>query len=256
MALNIGPRRVIGLSPGKGGGVNPLLGLFANGESGFLLNQFSDLSRLFTTAAGSTNVSANNDPVGRAVRIAGDRNATAANDSYRPQWIANSGKPYLKPDGADDRLDTGFLPDARGNGLTLAVAFRADVDVGVGVGGGTTIDNKRAFLALTSGGLATFGWGTTVTAATPGNLLSQNITMLMTGDSSGRRGWVNGVEVTLAAPTGAPDGTGGGLTLAAYNNGGLPVSYLNGRIYGAMAINRKLTDAEVAMTNANFGALL
>lgn len=255
MALNIGPRRVIGLSPGKGGGViNPLLVLFANGESGFLFNGFSDLSSLFTTAAGSTNVAASNDPVGRALRQAGTANATASNDGYRPVWIANSGKPYLKPDGSDDRLDTGFLPNAGGNGLTLAVAARVDVDVGAILGGGTTVGNKRAFLALTGGGLASFGWGTTVTVA--GNLLGQDITMLMTGDGAGRRGWVNGVEVSLAAPSGAPDGTGGGITLGAYNNGGLPASYLNGRIYGAVALNRKLTASEITLVNTNMGSLL
>jgi hypothetical protein len=41
-----------------------LQSLFANGENGFLFDAMSDLTRLFTTSLGPTNVAANNDPVG------------------------------------------------------------------------------------------------------------------------------------------------------------------------------------------------
>lgn len=235
-------------------GGDPLLALFANGEQGFLFDGFSDLSQLFTTAAGSTNVVANNDPVGRAVARAGGSSATATNDAFRPRWIANGGKPYLLPDASDDRLATGFLPNASGAGLTLAFAGRINGDVQAALGGGASTNNKRAFLALTNEGRASFGWGTSVFAGE--NLHGQNITMLMTGDGAGRRGWVNGVEVILASPVGAPDGTGGGVALCAFNNGGAATSFQGGRLYGALALNRKLTAAEIAAVNTRLGALL
>lgn len=243
-----------GLPLPTGGGGDPLLRLFANGESGFLFDGFSDLSRLFTTAAGSTNVAANNDPVGRAVARAGGNNATASNDAFRPAWIANSGKPYLQPDGSDDRFGTSFLPNAGGAGLTLAFAGRINADLQCAIGGGASTGNKRAFLSLSNVGLATFGWGTGVPVG--GNIIGQNVTMLMTGDATGRRGWVNGVEVSLGALVSAPDGTGGDVTLCAYNNGGVPGSFQTGRLSGALAINRKLTDAEIVLVNTQLGALL
>ena len=245
-------RGVVGSGFGEGG--DPLLSLFANGEQGFLFDGFSDLSQLFTTAAGSTNVAANNDPVGRAVARAGGNNATAANDAFRPVWIASSGKPYLQPDGSDDRLATGFLPNASGAGLTLAFAGRINADNQAAIGGGASNNSKRAFLALTNEGRASFGWGTSVSAGD--NLHGQNITMLMTGDGAGRRGWVNGVEITLAPPVGAPDGTGGGIALCAYNNAGVTASFQAGRLYGALALNRKLTAAEIPAVNTRLGALL
>lgn len=244
---------VRGYTPNKSGG-DPLLALFANGENGFLFDGFSDLSRLFTTAAGSTNVAANNDPVGRAVARAGGNNGTATNDGFRPLWIANSGKPYLQPDGTDDRLSTDFLANAGGAGLTLAFAGRISADLRAAIGGGDSATNKRAFLALTNGGLVSFGWGTSVTVGT--SRIGQDITVLMTGDGSGRRGWVNGVEVSLVAPTGAPDGTGGSVTLCAYNNAGVPSSFQTGRLYGALAIDRKLTETEIVSVNTRLGDLI
>lgn len=47
-----------------GGGQGDLLSLFANGENGFLFDNMSDLTRLFTTSTGPTQVAANDDPVG------------------------------------------------------------------------------------------------------------------------------------------------------------------------------------------------
>lgn len=52
------------LALSKGGGASLARMLFGNGEDGFLFYPPSDLTRLFTTSVGPTNVAANDDPAG------------------------------------------------------------------------------------------------------------------------------------------------------------------------------------------------
>lgn len=232
-----------------GQGVGSLLSLFANGEDGFLFGNFADLTKLFTTSGGSTNVAANDDPVGRAVDSSPNgKNGTQATTTQRPLWKANSGKPYLAWDATDDALTTSF--QANGSGLTMAVAMRTSNNQ-VMLGGGITTGNKRAYIGLDNSGFVNVGWGTAVNEGA-NDRRNTDITIVVTGDGTGRDVWINGVLTTWGAVSGAPDGTGGGVALGALNNNGTLSNYASGRLYAALARNKRSNPAEIAFITSQF----
>jgi hypothetical protein len=85
---------------------------FGAGETG-VWTDFTDLTTMFTTAAGSTPVSANNDPVGRINDKSPNAHVLISDDgSARPLYQTNSGLPYVLFDGTNDyiRKDTSSMP--------------------------------------------------------------------------------------------------------------------------------------------------
>ncbi|WP_439602793.1 hypothetical protein [Devosia sp.] len=189
-------------------------------------------------------------------RIPGNHAAqsTAAN---RPFWKANAGRPYLSFDGVNDGLVSSFLPNAA-SGLTLAVAFNCLGSAGTAcmLGGGTPTGDRRAFIALTSIGTPTIGWGTQVNSSGIGGLNNQNHVLLLKGTGAARTVWLDGIDVTtnFAATVSSPDGSGGALTLAARQStpgGGLDL-FFPGNLFAAVVVNREVTATEVARISSDF----
>jgi len=124
------------------------------------------------------------------------------------------------------------------------------------MGGGVSTGNKRCSIYLGADGYAALSWGG------EGNVEYGNVdlrgtdhVMILTGNGSYRALYVDGVQVTTGAPTGGPDGTGGGIALGMYNNNGTPANYYSGRGYAYGAVNRVLTPSEIARITTDFTRL-
>lgn len=178
--------------------------------------------------------------------------ALTATAGQRPLWRSNSGKPYLQCDGTDDRLVSPSIPTAN---FTLAVAFNATAVSDVAIGGGASTGGKRAFIGTDAGGGIGYGWGdvNTLTNSTA-SILNANHVAILSGQGTTRvRLWLDGALVfdnsTIST---APDGTGGGVALAGYNNNGTPASFMAGSLFAALALNRLVTEAEVLNITKQF----
>lgn len=208
--------------------------------------------RLVRNAGGATVVS------GISTRPVPGNHALQATAANRPLWKANAGKPYLLFDGANDSVTPPFYPMATGTGLTMAAAFNANVAAAANcvIGGGTPTGDKRAFFGLSGVGALAVGWGTEIAETVPVDRRGANHVVVVTGDVSGRDVWLDNVNVTslFSAVSGAPDGTGGALTLGGRQNtvGGGPDRLFTGNIAAAVAINRRVTPAEIARIAADF----
>jgi len=170
--------------------------------------------------------------------------------SQRPVWRANSGKPYLSFDNSDDRLPINILPGANG---TIAAAFRAGQATDVILGGGATTGGKRAFLCVDSGGGMAYGLGDQNTqGGSTSSILDADHVAVLTWQGLAGQLYLDGALFASITMGSGPDGTGGGLTLGAYNNNGTFGSFLSGRIYAALALNRRVTAAEIARITPDF----
>lgn len=176
--------------------------------------------------------------------------ATAAN---RPLWKANAGKPYLLFDGSNDLLQTPLLPTAA---MTLAAACRITVGATFILGGGDSAGNRRCFLGLEGNGKIAGGWGVQSTnVITPGagsDLRGQDHVLLMTADAVSVDLWLDGSLVYTGAPSGSPNGSTSPVAIGGNNNGGVPASFVAGRAPGALALNRRVTPAEIARISSEF----
>src|SRR4051812_46634211 len=145
----MGLRNGLALSSTALGGVrNWWVPLFANGETGLIYSNFSNLALLFQDSTGTTRVTASNDPVGKAIDQKGNISSQGTTTA-RPTWQANSGKPYLSADGVDDCEVSAVNPSAA---MTIAMAFRSATAGGIVPGGGSSGASQRAYLGLASGG--------------------------------------------------------------------------------------------------------
>jgi len=182
--------------------------------------------------------------------------APQATTTKRPLWNANGGKPYLAPDASDDALVTPFLPPAA---CTLAVACRfpaTDATGRVVIGGGSSAGSKRCFIGKNdTSGKAAVGWGSETLVTNSGfgaDLGVADHVIILTGDAVTRDLWIDNALVDSRAPTGGPDGTGGGLALACFNNNGVQGQFMGGRLYSALALNRRVTPSEIAIITSQF----
>lgn len=227
---------------------NPV-SLFANGESGWIFDPTT--TNLFQDSAGTIPVVASDDPVGRIVdQSPSGNNGTQATSANRPLFKVADGVRHLLFDGTD-AINTIFIPTTA---LTMAAAFRvADTASHAVLGGGISTGNKRAFIG-TNNGLLTVGWGAETFGSTSNSygssLVGIDAAGIVTGDLVSRDLWLDNTLLDSRAPSGGPDGTGGGLTLGNYNNNGVPAASYLGRLNRALAINRRVTPAEVARITA------
>lgn len=222
--------------------------LFAHGEDGFFY-LFDDLELLFQNSAGSTPATADNDPIGRVNdRSPNGVNATQGTAANRPLW-KNGNVPYLLGDGTNDALTSTFVPTAA---VTIAAAFRCTSVSGADafIGGGTSTGNHRCFLGTSSTGAPAVGWGSESAVGFGSvDIRGQDHVLLLTGDADTRDLWIDGELLDSRAPSGGPDGTGGGVALLDYNNGGnFGVIPGTGNLYAALAVDRRLTETEIQRT--------
>lgn len=189
------------------------------------------------------------------IKLLTGNHALQATGTQRPLWRANSGKPYLSHDGGDDRLISPFIPTTACT-LAIAVQFPAtDASARIMIGGGASTGNKRCLLGKNgTNGTVAAGWGTETigSLALGADLGTSDHVLLLTGDGVSRDVWVDGVLLDSRAPTGGPDGTGGGLALGAYNNAGSMSTFCAGRLYAALALNRRVTPTEAARITSDF----
>lgn len=209
----------------------------------------STTSYLRFTVTGTGDASATLDNV--TLKAVPGNHALQATTTKRPLWNANSGKPYLSFDGTDDIVVPPFTPKAAG---TMAAAFNgAALGLTQGIiGGGATTNNTRAYLVIGSDNRLTGQCGSTAPGSSPSVVAGSDQVGLITYDSTSVDLYLNGVLVATAVPTTVPDGGGGGLGIGGLNANNSPGSFMNGRIYAALAMNRRVTPAEIALITSKF----
>ena len=178
-------------------------------------------------------------------KLAPGNHALQATTTKRPLYKTNGGKPYLAPDESDGGLVSPVIP--AGN-LTVDIAARLTKGAAstIMLGGGNSTGNLRAYIGIGADGVVLVGWGTSVFETSGPDRSGADMVVVVTGDGTGRDLWINGVQATIAAPSGAPNGTGGGMALGQFNNNGTPSSFASGNLYGALVLNRRVTPAEIA----------
>lgn len=189
-----------------------------------------------------------------SVKLVAGNHGLQATTTKRPFYKPNGGKPFLSLDGSDDCLVTPFIPTAA---LTLAVACRfpaTDATARIMIGGGASTGNKRAFIGKNStDGKVAIGWGSeTVGIGWGSDLGTIDHVIVLTGDGSTRDIWVDGALIDSRAPSGGPDGTGGGVSLGAYNNAGATGVVSAGNLYAAMGLSRRASAGEIDLITSKF----
>lgn len=117
------------LTPSEGG--SDLYRLFANGEDGFLFGNFGDLTRLFTSFNGNTNVANDADPVGLALEDAKwSKRTYSAQLAQAAESIRNQngngavpGTPGTPPDNWTASVQTGYAWTMVGRGTDSDGAY-------------------------------------------------------------------------------------------------------------------------------------
>lgn len=249
MPLSLG----IGLGLAHTKGVGSLLSLFANGEDGFLYFPARP-AYLFQDTSATTPVAADSDPVARFNDQSGKgKNATQGTTTKRPLWKENSGKPYLSLDGTDDSLGSTFVPGA-GAAATIAFAGRINTASRLMLGGGISGLSQRCNLGINAAGAAAAGWGahniTNIFGG--GDIRGLDKVVLLTADANSVDLYVDGVQVYSAAPSGSVSGSVIALSVGANNDSGTVGSFVPGNLYGALALNRRVTAAEIALITSQF----
>lgn len=237
----------VGTAQGGTQNINALTPGVGAGQAFFVATATTTWVRFSKSAAAACVVS------GISCKLVPGNHAIQTTTANRPLWIANSGKPYLQMDGVSDGLLSPFIPTAA---LGVFAGGQYTGASQVMIGGGNSTAGKRGGLGNDASGKAGISWGTQSATATGSgsDIRNVNHTFIGTGDAVTRDLWLDGVNLFASAPSGGPDGTGGGEALGYFNNNGSPVSGMSGRIYAAGAIARRITPAEIAMVHTNFNA--
>ena len=153
----------------------------------------NDISTMYQDAAGTTPVTAVDDPVGRWEDQSGNGNhATQSTAAARPLWTGDT----VQGDAVDDWLKTSFTQAE--NALNIAVAYATvpatTGSVKVAAGHGSALENSRAFLSMGAGGNYSFGWMDDY-AAPAGAAAESNVVQIMSGDENSGQMFVNNQQV-------------------------------------------------------------
>lgn len=209
----------------------------------------ADLTTLFQDSAGTTPVTANNDPVGKILDKSGNGNhLIQAGASDRPLYKTSGGLHWLEFDGASDYLSIVSMTATDGSGHHCSAAavyfdtitgtqIAVDMDIG-GAGrlsqclrhNGGTLES----VAFNTAGSVFVDSAGSITATTPA-VLSQ-----LTADAAVEM-FLNGTGNGSTAITGTMQSGSSVLTLGANST---ISSLMDGRIYGVIHLARKWTAAE------------
>lgn len=252
------------------GGWNPV-SLFGAGEQGIILDP-SNLATMWQDSAGTTPVTADDQPVGRIADLSGNGNhITQATSGLRPKYKTSGGKHWLLPDGLDDYLASASFAWGSDK-VTFVLGFRFS---------NNTIQIISSF-GSTAGQFNSWDFSCPPSSA-------RGATMFRRGDitSSGNYGdddgwadqgsapkdWVDTFEVDLTGTSGASENpvvrvngaspvatVSGGITNQSGSFGTYPFNlfrrptgtalYGSHPFYGLIAINRLLTLPEILQAEA------
>ena len=172
-----------------------------------------------------------------------------ATSGQRPLWRSNSGKPYLSFDGTDDRLSTPRLPSAAG---TLAVAARGGSNSRIAIGVQDASGGRCSISQNSSGFLgAHIGNQNDVFQAGSSSIAGVDFTGVLTWDGTIIELWQNGAKVYSGGQDGTVSTTNA-LAIGCRNANGTMNAFWDSRIYAALNLSRKATDAEIARITSDF----
>jgi len=204
----------------------------------------------YQDAAKTTPVTASGDPVGAIVLTDGTipefTQATAAN---RPIYRSDGTRGWLETNGVSQFLEADYAPTAYP--LTMAVAVEFDSQAGVNAILSLYESNslfKRLYVQPSPSNFIyqDFGNGSQSVSAT----VTDKSVVFAQDDSTTAL-----IEVNGGAPSsGANAGPFGSPTKLYIGNTGPQGSYFSGKIFGAIFVNRLLTDAEKADVRAKLAS--
>jgi hypothetical protein len=235
------------------GGSGSPASLFQRGDNGVWLDP-SDLSTMFQDAAGTTPVTANNDPVGLIRDKSGNGNHfTQSTTTKRPLYKTSGGLSWLDFDGTDDWMTAGDAVDPLtfdlwgvvGCQITsgTSASLLAKSLSGSLVGRYAILRDTGSLYCLYQGGTVDQG-GNAADSSTAVRVITGRIAR-SEGNVSAR---INGVAFGAADPFTADSGTSRNTTsrllMGAYNDatdaGEAAGFFLTGRIYGVILVRTAL----------------
>lgn len=162
--------------------------------------------------------------------------------AWQPAYTEAAALRYLLFDGSVDNLTSALVPSA--TAMTLAIAFRCGgvSQIAMGCSGAA---GGYCKIGTDAAGLLAAGWGSDDVATIKDGVGAVDITgtdvvAILTADSESVDLWLNNTLVYSAAPNGSPTTTIP-LTIGALNGNGTSANFLNGRVYGSLAVRRKVT---------------
>lgn len=199
---------------------------------------------MFQDSAGTTPVTANNDPVGRINDKSGNGNhLVQATAGFRPLYKTSGGLRWLEFDGTDDTLALDFADVVQPFDRVSAHRYLTSEDPIRFIG---SDGNGHGQLYLTSGEIRIYA-GLELTGLAAPALNADFVATERYNGASSRLAVDNGSYQTGDA--GASDI--GGTALAANPSNS---EFANMRFYGLAQFNRLLTDAEIAQLRTYFVA--
>lgn len=232
--------------------------LFVNGEQGAWYDP-SDLTTLFQDSAGTTPVTAVEQPVGRMLDKSGRGNhATQSTSTSRPVLRQDgNGKYYLAFDGIDDSLLTNSVDFTATDKMTVWAGVRKLSDAATG----TVVDfngvaGTNAFMIRAPSGAANnYVWYSGGSLSFTGAIASSfvaPITNVLTGIGDiANDGQILRVNAVQAASSTADQGTGnyGNYPIYIGRRGGASLPF-NGNLYSLIIRGAQSTDSQISATES------
>lgn len=224
------------------------LSLFAGGETGFWYDG-ADNATLWQDAAGTT-ASADTEVVGKWDDKDGGvaTNATQATTANKP---TNQAGGLLNFDGVDDYLNSSFVLGTSGSVFARVVVPASAAAPKYCAGTGTT-GTKRAWLGVTSAGLANASIGSTAISGAV-NLFGTTAVIGLTWDGTTVTLYVNGSSVNSGAQGSNTAGTNA-IWVGGFNSAGTLANPWPSDISDVLVTNDVLTPTEVADLNTYWSA--
>lgn len=234
------------------------LSLFASGAPGAWYDP-SDFSTLFQDSAGTTPVTAVDQPVGRILDKSGNgSHAIQATTLSCPLLkIDGNGKYYLLFDGINDSLSTSNVNFTSTDEMSAFVGLRklSDAAIGMVVETGPNAGSGNAIQIRAPGTVgSTYMWGSGGTAPsflTPSGYvapITNTITGIsdISGDSAIMR--INGAQVAISTAD-SGSGTYGNYPIHIGRRGGASLPF-NGRLYSLILVGKVVSASELTNTEA------
>lgn len=201
---------------------------------------------LYLTAGATFDGSVDNVSVKEIPGYHGLQGTSAARPTLR-----DVSRKLFRFDGGDDNLLSTLKPSAAFT-MVVAVEFNAASDVAIGSQASTS---TRCYIGTNASGVLGGGVGTensaTIIDSGAADIRGVAGVAALSFDGSTVKLYWNGAKVYEGAQSGTPTTTIP-IMLGALNNNGTAASFLDGDVYDALAIQRCLTESEVAQLSTAF----